>query len=286
MTVTVTRRWRSGIVLAAALAALAPIAAVNADAAPALSAGQTAPQAPLPTIVLVHGAFADSSSWDATIAALQKRGYPVIAAANPLRGLSSDSDYVRSLLATISGPVVLVGHSYGGAVITNAARGAANVKALVYIGAFVPAQGESLATILPPAQFPGALLGPDTTDVRPVPNAAAPGGQDADITIKPADFRAVFADDVPPGETALMAVTQRPLSYTAETEPSGVPAWQSLPSWDLITGDDKAIPPAGQRFMAARAHAHVECVDSSHAVMVSHPGAVVDIILDAARHAV
>ncbi|OLE29202.1 MAG: alpha/beta hydrolase [Catenulispora sp. 13_1_20CM_3_70_7] len=263
MTVTGTRHWRSGVVLAAALAALAPIAAVNADAAPPSWAGQSSPHAPLPTIVLVHGAFADSSSWDATIAALQKHGYPVVAVANPLRGLSSDADVVRSVLATINGPVILVGHSYGGAVITNAARGAANVKALVYIGAFVPAQGESLATILPPAQFPGALLGPDTTDVRPVPNAVAPGGQDADITIKPADFRAVFAGDVP-----------------------AFPAWQTLPSWDLITDDDKAIPPAGQRFMAARAHAHVESVDSSHAVMVSHPGAVVDIILDAARYEV
>jgi pimeloyl-ACP methyl ester carboxylesterase len=286
MTVTGTRHWRSGVVLAAALAALAPIAAVNADAAPPSWAGQSSPHAPLPTIVLVHGAFADSSSWDATIAALQKHGYPVVAVANPLRGLSSDADVVRSVLATINGPVILVGHSYGGAVITNAARGAANVKALVYIGAFVPAQGESLATILPPAQFPGALLGPDTTDVRPVPNAVAPGGQDADITIKPADFRAVFAGDVPASETALMAVTQRPLSYTADIEPSGIPAWQTLPSWDLITDDDKAIPPAGQRFMAARAHAHVESVDSSHAVMVSHPGAVVDIILDAARYEV
>ncbi|WP_405883128.1 alpha/beta hydrolase [Streptomyces sp. NBC_01136] len=237
-----------------------------------------------PTIVFVHGAFADSSGWNTDIADLQRLGYPVVAAPNPLRGLTSDADYVRSILRTISGPIVLVGHSYGGAVITNAARGVDNVKALVYVGAFVPDKGESLATVLDPHQYPGSLLGPDTTLTRPAPNPSAPAGQDADIYIKPEDFRKVFAADVSATESSVMAATQRPLSYTAETEMSGDPAWKTIPSWDLVTLNDKAIPPAGQQFMAERAHAHVEYVDSSHAVMVSHPQAVLRIVLDAVRH--
>ncbi len=237
-----------------------------------------------PTIVFVHGAFADSSGWNAEVSALQRLGYPVIAAADPLRGLTGDADYVRSILKTINGPIVLVGHSYGGAVVTNAARGVPDVRALVYVGAYVPDQGESIATVLDPTTYPGSLLGKDTTDVRPFPNPAAPGGTDADIYIKPADFRSVFAADVPARTAAQMAATQRPLSLTAETQVSGAPAWKTVPSWDLITLNDKAIPPAGQRFMARRAHAHVETVGSSHAVMVSHPDAVVSIVLDAARH--
>jgi pimeloyl-ACP methyl ester carboxylesterase len=229
-------------------------------------------------------AFADSTGWNADIAALQRLGYPVIAAPDPLRGLTADAAYVHSILQTISGPIVLVGHSYGGAVITNAARGLPNVTALVYVGAFVPDSGESIATVLDPARYPGSLLGPGTTVVRPAPNPSAPNGQDADISIKPEDFRAVFAGDVPAPAAAVMAVTQRPLSYTADTETSGDPAWRTIPSWDLITLDDKAIPPAGQRFMARRAHAHVQIVHSSHAVMVSHPDAVLRVVLDAVRH--
>jgi pimeloyl-ACP methyl ester carboxylesterase len=236
-----------------------------------------------PTIVFVHGAFADSSGWNAEVSALQRLGYPVIAAADPLRGLTGDADYVRSILKTISGPIVLVGHSYGGAVVTNAARDVPGVRALVYVGAYVPDQGESIATVLDPATYPGSLLGKDTTDVRPFPNPAAPGGTDADIYIKPADFRSVFAADVPARTAAQMAATQRPLSFTADTEPSGAPAWKTIPSWDLITLNDKAIPPAGQRFMAQRAHAHIATVRSSHAVMVSHPRAVVGIVLDAVK---
>jgi pimeloyl-ACP methyl ester carboxylesterase len=236
-----------------------------------------------PTIVFVHGAFADSSGWNAEIAAFQHMGYPVVAAPDELRGMTGDADYVRSILQTISGPIILVGHSYGGAVITNAARGVPNVKALVYLGAYVPAEGESIATVLDPAKYPGSLLGPDTIQVRPFPNPAAPNGQDADIYIKAADFRSVFAADVPASETALMAAEQRPLSLSADMQPSGAPAWQTIPSWDLITLDDKAIPPAGQQFMAKRAGAHIETVDSSHAVMVSHPDAVIRIVLEAIK---
>ncbi|MCH5676881.1 alpha/beta fold hydrolase [Streptomyces gilvus] len=264
--------------LAVTLAVFAP-AAISAAA----SAGAVQNSTPKPTIVFVHGAFADSSGWNQETADLQHRGYPVIAAPNPLRGLTSDADYIRSILKTISGPIVLVGHSYGGAVITNAARGVNNVKALVYIGAYVPDNGESLATVLNPKKYPGSLLGPGTTLIRPAPNPTAPQGQDADIYVKPEDFRAVFAADVPRNTAALMAATQRPLAYTAQTEPSGEPAWKTVPSWDLITLNDKAIPPAGQRFMAERAHARIETVNSSHAVMVSHPEAVEHIILDAVR---
>jgi pimeloyl-ACP methyl ester carboxylesterase len=279
------RRRLSGLALVAAAIAIALIPGMSAAASASTQATLTVQhRAPKPTIVLVHGAFADSSSWDATIAALQARGFPVIAAPNPLRGLTSDSDYVRSILQTISGPIILVGHSYGGAVITNAARGVPNVKALVFVAGFALDQGESLATTPDPQKFPGSLIGPDTTIVRPVPNAAAPNGQDVDISIKPEDFRAVFAADVPKRTADLMAVTQRPLAGTALGEPSGAPAWKTIPSWDLVTLDDKAIAPAGQMFMAERANAHIETVHSSHAVMVSHPGAVVDIILDAAAH--
>jgi pimeloyl-ACP methyl ester carboxylesterase len=266
-------------VLALVFVSTAAASATHMDAATGAAAGSGKP-----TIVFVHGAFADSSGWNAEVSTLQRLGYPVLAASDPLRGLTSDADYVRSILSTISGPIVLVGHSYGGAVITNAARGVANVRALVYLGAYVPDQGESIATVLDPASYPGSLLGPSTTAVRPFPNPAAAGGTDADIYIKPADFRSVFAADVPARTAAQMAATQRPLSLTADTQVSGAPAWKTIPSWDLITLNDKAIPPAGQRFMAQRAHAHVETVSSSHAVMVSHPDAVVRIVLDAVRH--
>lgn len=165
----------------------------GALAAASSPAGSARPAASLhtnkPTVVLVHGAFADASGWAAEISRLRKLGYPVIAPANPLRGLSSDADYIRSVLATIAGPIVLVGHSYGGAVITNAARGVPNVRALVYVGAFVPDQGESIGTAYDTAQYPGSLLGPATTEVRPAPNPAADGGQDLDVYIQAGHFR-------------------------------------------------------------------------------------------------
>lgn len=266
-------------------AATSPSSLQRSEAAVARPVSASYDPTAKPTIVLVHGAFADASGWDADVALLQARGYPVLAVPDPLRGLTSDADYVRSILATIPGPVVLVGHSYGGAVITNAARGASNVKALVYVGAFVPAQGEPVGGILDPAQYPGSLIGPGTTLVRPFPSPTAPGGVDFDVYLTTDSFRSVFAADVPAWKARLMAVEQRPLSVTANSEPSGPPAWATIPSWDLVTMQDKAIPPAGQMFMATRAHATVRTVNSSHAVMVSHPGAVVSIILEAV-HAV
>jgi pimeloyl-ACP methyl ester carboxylesterase len=268
------RRRTQLLVLTAATALLASVAIATGAAA-----GTTAhaPAGPRSTIVLVHGGWADSSGWDAEISNLTELGYPVVTIANPLRSLTGDSDYVRARLAQITGPIVLVGHSYGGAVITNAARGVSNVKALVYVAAFAPSDGESLAT----DQYPGTHIDPSKLDVVPVPNPAAPGGQDVDLYIKAADFRDIFAGDVSPHEAMLEAATQRPFASTAFTQPSGAPAWATIPSWDLISLDDHAISPAGQMFMAQRMHAHITSVHSAHDIMISHPAAVDQIILRA-----
>ena len=280
-----TPRWRRlSAATLVAVATVVPVGAAQGADAPLTSASAVArADVPRPTIVLVHGAFADSSGWDDEIASLRRLGYPVVAVPDPLRSLSGDAAYVRSFLQTISGPIVLVGHSYGGAVITNAAVGLANVKALVYVGAFVPDKGQSVGSVL--AEYPGSLLGPATTSVVPFADPSAPNGQNLDIYIKTQSFREVFAGDVNAATADDLALTQRPLALTAETEPSGDPAWKTIPSWDLITLDDRAIPPAAQEAMAKRANAHVETVESSHAVMVSHPDAVVDIVVEAAEHA-
>lgn len=233
-----------------------------------------------PTVVLVHGAWVDSSSWDGVIERLQADGYNVVAVATPLRSLSGDAAYVASVLSAISGPIVLVGHSYGGAVITNAATGNANVKALVYIDAFVPAQGESvlqLAGMNPGSQLP--------TSIEEIPYSQGANGSGVDVYIKPADFRAVFAADVPARRAGLMAVTQRPITLAALTEPSGVPAWQTIPSWYMVGLQDEAIPVATQEFMAQRAGSHIVEINSSHAAPVSHPGDVTNLILTAIHSA-
>jgi pimeloyl-ACP methyl ester carboxylesterase len=254
-----------------ALSAATP--AGSASAANATTASAT-PSTPRPTVVLVHGAFADSSSWDGVISRLERQGYPVIGVANPLRGLADDSAYVSSVLDTIPGPVILVGHSYGGAVITDAAVGHPNVKALVYIAAFAPDQGESGLAIL--GEYPGSQLSPALT-VRPFP-----GGQDA--YVNPADFRQVFAADVPAGKARLMAAGQRPVALAAFAEPSSTPAWKTIPSWFLVAGADRAIPPAAEQAMALRAGSHTEVIrGASHAVLVSHPGATAHVIEAAAR---
>ena len=229
-----------------------------------------------PTVVIVHGAFADASGWTDVIGRLRRAGYPVIAPANPLRGVGSDAAYIKSVLATVPGPVVLVGHSYAGAVITNAAVGARNVKALVYIAAIAPDDGESQMDIF--TRFPGSHIGPSSTLTRPFP-----GG--VDVYIDRGSFRDVFAADQPRSVAATMAATQRPLAQVATTEKSGPAAWRTLPSWYMVAKHDHAIPPAAERFMARRAHAHTVEVKSSHDVMVSHPAAVTKLILDAARSA-
>ncbi len=258
------------------------IAGTGASASPAISAAAVAAHhdnGPRPTIVLVHGAFADASGWAGVITRLEDRGYTVLAPANPLRGVATDSAYIASVLATITGPIVLVGHSYGGEVITNAATGNPNVKALVYIAAFAPDLGETAGGIL--ARFPGSMLTPPNLILRPFPQPDGTTGTDA--YINPAVFREAFCADCAASTAAVMAATQRPAALATLSEPSGVPAWKTIPSWYLVAGQDHAIPPAAERFMAARMHAHAVEINSSHAAMVSHPGTVTDLILSAAQ---
>jgi pimeloyl-ACP methyl ester carboxylesterase len=231
------------------------------------------------TVVLVHGGWADSTGWNAEIKALRSRGYNVIAPANPLRGLSSDADYIRSVLKTIDGPIVLVGHSYGGAVISNAAVGVPNVKALVYIAAFAPDKGDSLAQLV--TMNPGTQITPDALIERPYPLADGKSG--VDLYLRHNIFREAFAGDLPKSTTNLMWATQRPFSVAAFTEPSGDPAWKSVPSWYLVATNDHAIPPKTQEFMAQRAGSHVERVKASHVPMQSQPKATTDLILKAVK---
>ncbi|TWP53385.1 alpha/beta hydrolase [Lentzea tibetensis] len=219
-----------------------------------------------PTVVLVHGAFADSSSWSGVVERLRGAGYPVIAVANPLRGLESDAAAVAEVVESVPGPVVLVGHSYGGVLITAAARD--NVKALVYVAAFQPDTGENALALS--GKFPGGKLGPDTLNQI--------GG---DLYIKQESFAEVFAADVP--HAAVLAATQRPVFGGAlGDEFPGEPAWRTKPSWALIASDDNAIPAEAQRFMSARAQSHAVEVAASHAVSVSQPQAVFDLIVAAA----
>lgn len=231
-----------------------------------------------PTVVLVHGAFADSSSWNGVVEELRTHGYTVVAAANPLRGLSTDADYVRQLVASVDGPVVLAGHSYGGAVISNAARGLDQVKALVYVAAFVPDEGESALALA--GGFPGSTLG---EALRPVPVTLADGNQVVDLYIEAEKFHRQFAADVPEAIAAAMAVTQRPVTDVALGEGSGAPAWRTIPSWVLVATEDRNIPPQAQVFMAERAQATVVSVPASHAVGVSRPGDVARLIDEAAQ---
>ena len=237
---------------------------------------------PKPSIVLIHGAWADGSSWSGVIKRLQQQGYTVYAPANPLRGLTSDSAYIANFLQSISGPIILVGHSYGGAVITNAATGNPNVKALVYIDAFAPDQGESLASLSsvppPPGQSPSCLSGDPTTVFNFVPLT----GGDTDLYVKPSLFPSCFANDLPPSEGAVLASTQRAFALSSFPQQSGVPAWKTIPSFYLVGTIDRAIPPFAQLFMAQRASATTVQVRGSHLVMISHPEAVVDLINQAA----
>jgi len=256
------------LILTAALVTVGPRSGSAAGAPLAEGAGQKA------TIVLVHGAWADASSWNAVVQRLADQGYTTIAPANPLRGLQYDAAYLSSVLASISGPVVLVGHSYGGMVMTNAATGHPNVRALVYIAAFAPDVGETVATI--EAMNPGSEVGLNTLTLRPYP-----GGVDTYIT--PSVFHGVFCADVPADIAALMATTQRPLDAAVEAEPSGPPAWRTVPSWYLVASDDRAIPPATERLMARRAGATTVEIPSSHVAMISHPDAVTTLILEAVR---
>jgi pimeloyl-ACP methyl ester carboxylesterase len=252
---------------------LAAAAALGA----ALLSGSAMAQTAKPTIVLVHGAFADSSSWNGVVTELQEDGYKTVAVANPLRSLPGDASTVSDVVANIPGPVVLVGHSYGGQVISNAVRGNTNVKALVFVAAFAPAAGEAAADLA--GKFPGGTLG---AALAP-PVKLATGG--SDLYIDQAKFHDQFAHDVSPGQAALMAAGQRPITEAALNEKSEEPAWKRLPSYFIYGDADKNIPAEALAFMASRAASkHTVVVKgASHVVMVSQPKAVADLIEEAAR---
>ncbi|WP_326685220.1 alpha/beta hydrolase [Streptomyces microflavus] len=232
-----------------------------------------------PTVVLVHGAFADASGWGATVDRLRRDGYPVQAIANPLRGLDYDTSYLTGVLKNIAGPKILVGHSYGGAVISNAAASVPGVKALVYVAAWVPDKGETLGDLIEKHTDPAVKPLPLKNITYTRPDATA----GTDVFIDPARFRASFAADVPASEAALMAASQRPISVEAFGQPSKEAAWKTLPSWALVAKQDQAIGTRLERFMARRAGAHITEVAGSHAVMVSRPDAVTRIIQQADR---
>jgi pimeloyl-ACP methyl ester carboxylesterase len=229
-----------------------------------------------PTIVLVHGAFAESASWDRVVGTLQAAGHRVIAAANPLRGLTSDAAAVSDLVRTIDGPVVLVGHSYGGAVISNVDADAGDIVGLVYVAAFAPEPGESCITLA--GMFPGSTLG---QALQPVPRSDGT----TDLAIRLDRFRAQFAADVPAAQAARMAATQRPVTQEALGAPSGKrPLWRERPSWFVFGEEDRNLPAALQHYMARRAGAHrtLEIPGASHAVSVAHPQAIAALVLEAA----
>ncbi len=270
--------------LPAAVAALtAGVLALGVGSARTSSAETVQNDARLkPTIVLVHGAWADGSSWSAVTSKLQSAGYTVDVEANPLRSLATDAQYLRDLLATIPGPVVLVGHSYGGMVTTSAATGNPNVKALVYVDAFIPDQGDSVGALA--AAQPGSNLDPNSS-ITAVPIRDAGGNVvNADVYIKPNLFAGLFAGGIPARQAAVLAAAQRPLTASTLSETlAGVPAWKSIPSWDIIGTADKVLPPAEQQIMAKRAGSHITKVDAPHLSMISDPDTVTDVILDAAR---
>ena len=270
---------RLRLVIAAVIAAIAGLLISLSQVASARTAeAAAAGDGPKPSIVLVHGAWADTSSWDGVIKRLQADGYTVYAPSNRLRGLPYDSAYLADFLHSISGPIVLVGHSYGGAVITNAATGDPQVKALVYVDAFAPAQGQTLAQLL--AAYPGSCVVPANLNVVPFPGAPSGVG---DAYIKQSVFPGCMANDLPATQAQVLAATQRPIATIALTQQTGVPAWQTIPSWAVVGTADHAIPPALQLAMANTAHAHITKVDASHLSMISHPGTVTSVILQAVR---
>jgi pimeloyl-ACP methyl ester carboxylesterase len=280
------RLSRMRIVLIAGILAVAGLLVSASQIAPAgASAHAAGGSRPKPTIVLEHGAWADGSSWDGVIGLLRGDGYTVYAPPDPLRGLANDAATLSDFLKTIIGPVILVGHSYGGMVITNAATGDPQVQALVYIDAFIPAQGDT-ALGLTGAQ-PGSCVG-SADAFNAVPFPGAPAG-DFDTYLKTGPdlpypgFAQCFANGLPATQAAALAATQRPTAFSAGSDPSGVPAWQTIPSWSLIGTADHVIPPTEQLSMSKRASAHITKINSGHLSLISHPGAVTRVIIAAAQ---
>ncbi len=254
-------------VLAVVLTAVTPAAASH-------------PSGPKPTIVLVHGAWADGSSWSKITSRLLDDGYKVRVPPNPLRGISNDSATIKDFLSTLSGPIILVGHSYGGAVITNAATGNPNVKGLVYVDAFAPAAGEP---IFPLAGADSALNVPDPTTIFDfVPYPGAPAG-DVDLYLKHDLFVKTFASGVPRHEAENLYPSQRPLTFSAGNEPSGTPAWATIRSWYVLGTGDLIITPKAQLFMATRAHSTITKIKAGHLGLVSDPKPITKVIEQAAR---
>ena len=278
------RQWavhwtRLRLIILTVVAAVATMLAVTAQAA---SARPSSPRAfawaggPKPTIVLEHGAWADAASWSKVIGQLQEDGFTVDAPPNPLRGVSYDTNYLTDFLSTIPGPIVLVGHSYGGFVITNAATGNANVKALVYVDAFIPDRGDTLASLT----GTGSCLGGNAFNFAPYPGE--PAG-DVDTYIKQSVVPGCFASGLPPSQAAVIAATQRPLAASTFGEQSGPPAWKTIPSWAVVGTADKVLPPAQQTSMAQHAGAHITDVNAGHLSMIADPETVAQVIEQAAQ---
>ena len=281
---------RPRVILAAAAVAAAGLLAVSLQSSSARAAATGTPASgwaggAKPVIVLEHGAWADSSSWDQVISRLTSDGFTVYAPPDPLRGLSSDAAYLHDFLtenpALQGRPVVLVGHSYGGAVITNAAVGDPEVKALVYVDAFIPDQGQTVLGLL--GTVPGSCIGGDpATTFLPVGYPDAPPNS-GDLYLQPSEFPGCFASGLPASEAAELAATQRPLASTAVQDQSGRPAWATIPSWAVVGMADKVIPPAELLAMATHAGAHVTKVNAGHLSLISDPDAVTRVIIQAAR---
>ena len=271
--------------LAAVLAALALLPATASASPPRgehvaqASSTSTRSHPAKPTIVLVHGANADGSSWQGVIARLQARGYPVIAFANPLRSVAGDAAVLEGLMDSITGPMVLVGHSYGGMVISVAADENRHVKSLVFVDAQVPLPGETAAELT--NKYPGSQFGAALVE-RPF--TMPDGSTDTDLYVDPPKYRSLFTGfDVSARDALTYAAVQRPVTASALNEPASAAAWQHIPSWDVVGTKDKAIPPASQLFMARRARAHITRIPAPHASMLTFPGPIARVIRNAAR---
>jgi pimeloyl-ACP methyl ester carboxylesterase len=268
--------------VAAVLLAVVTFASLGLGPAHSALAQQGRAGTAKPTVVLVHGAWADASNWSGVIPRLQRAGYTVAAVANPLRSLSGDAAYLKTFLETVKGPVVLVGHSYGGAVITNAATGNPNIKALVYVNAFAPDEGESATALA----GPDSALSVDPTTVFDFVPAALPPTADTDLYLKRSTVLASFANGLSAEGKAVVAASQRPATVGALNEPSGTPAWRTIASWYLIGTKDKIIPPAAERAMAERAGSTITEYNAGHLGLMSDPGTVAQGIERAARASV